>query len=49
MNKTTISHHIGGMATLALLFFSNAAFADDSENLPLCETAGIASRVSRYF
>lgn len=32
MNKTTISRHIGGMATLALLFFSNAAFADDSEN-----------------
>ena len=32
MNKTTISRHIGGMATLALLFFSNAALADDSEN-----------------
>ena len=32
MNKTTISRHIGEMATLALLFFSNAAFADDSEN-----------------
>lgn len=32
MNKTTISRHIGEMATLTLLFFSNAAFADDSDD-----------------